>query len=153
MGNKKTISSVRSAAEKQNIPSGFLGVEWLATREEVRKKRPNVVEEQQGMLSESTSFCGRPANVTYYFGTDNLVLFIFTFTDQASSTSYSATRTQLINEYGAFPDATRDNDEFGPKLCATRNVKHFAIDHCLRELGGTSLEQVFLHAPRVKLRK
>lgn len=138
-----TVSNIRQEAIDQRVPSGFLGVSWLASRDEVRAKRPSVVEEPGGTLSEPTALYGRPAKITYYFGTGNLVLFIFTFTDPSSSTTFNATRTQLIQEYGAFPEATASSDEYGKKLCATRDVKRFAIDHCFRALQGRDLEQVF----------
>lgn len=143
LATRTTLSSVRAEALKQNIPSGFLGVEWLASSSEVRAKRPAAVEEQQGMLSEAISFYGRPAKVTYYFERGNLVLFIFTFVDQSSLATYTTTRNRLVSEYGAFPNAVRGSDEFGPKLCATRDVKRFAIDHCLREVNGVSQEQIY----------
>lgn len=138
-----TVGSVRSDAAQQSIPSGFLGIGWLATRDEVRAKRPSVIEEQMGMLSESTALFGRPAKLTYYFGGGNLVLFIFTFTDTSSSATFATTRTNLVQEYGAFPPSQPSTDEYGPKECATRSVKRFAIDHCLRTLGGVLREQIY----------
>ena len=142
-GAALTIKNIRHEATEQRVPSGFLGVEWLATRDEVRAVRPKALEEQQGMLSEPTLLYGRPAKVTYYFGTGNLVLFIFTFTDTSSENSYASTRTLLAQEYGAFPASTISTDDYGPKQCSTRDLKRFAIDHCLRTLGGVLREQVY----------
>jgi hypothetical protein len=142
-GAALTISNVRHEATEQRVPAGFLDVGWLATRDEVRAKRPNVAEEQQGMLSEATTLHGRPAKITYYFGTGNLVLFIFTFTDNSSEGTFASTRAELAQDYGVFSESTTSTDEYGPKQCATRNVKRFAIDHCLRNLGGVVREQVF----------
>ena len=142
-GAAMAISNVRNDATEQRIPAGFLGVGWLATRDEVRAKRTSVVDEQQGMLSESTILYDRPAKITYYFGTGNLVLFIFTFTDSSTATTFAQTRTKLAQDYGAFPESFTSTDDAGQKLCATRDVKRFAIDHCLRNLGGVDREQVF----------
>jgi hypothetical protein len=142
-GTVLTINKVKNDAIEQRIPAGFLGVEWLASKDEIRAKRPNVVEEAQGMLSEATTLYGRPAKITYYFGNGNLVLFIFTFTDTSSANTFTTTRTQLTKDYGTFPENTTSTDEYGSKQCATRDVKRFAIDHCLRPLGGVIQEQVF----------
>lgn len=142
-GSAVAINDVRRDATEQHMPAGFLGVAWLASRDEVRAKRSTVVEEQLGMLSEPTSLYGRSAKITYYFGSGNLVLFIFTFTDNSSATTFDLTRTQLVKEYGVFPETATSTDDFGPKQCATRGVRRFAIDHCLRTLGGVVQEQVF----------
>jgi hypothetical protein len=142
-GAALTISKIRHEATDQQIPSGFLGIGWLATRDEVRAKRPNVADEQQGMLSEATTLYGRPAKISYYFDGGNLVLFIFTFTDSSSALTLAATRARLTQDYGAFLGNTTSADDYGPKQCATRDVKRFAIDHCLRNLGGIDREQVF----------
>lgn len=142
-GAALTINNVRHDATDQRMPSGFLGVGWLASQDEVRAKRPNVAAEQQGMLSEATTLYGRPAKITYYFGTGNLVLFIFTFTDTSSASTFASTRTYLAQDYGTFPEGTTSTDEYGPKQCATRDVKRFAIDHCLRTIVGVVREQVF----------
>ena len=142
-GAALTISNVRHDAMEQQVPAGFLSVGWLATRDEVQAKRPNATEEQQGLLSEATTLYGRPAKITYYFGGGNLVLFIFTFTDNSSVITFAATRPQLAQDYGTFPESITSTDEYGSKQCSTRDVKRFAIDHCLRNLGGVVREQVF----------
>lgn len=142
-GSELAASKVRLNATEQGVPAGFLGVGWLATRDEVHAKRPNVVTEQQDMLSEGTALYARPAKITYVFSNGNLVkFFIFTFTDNSDENTFALTRTQLAQNYGAFPKSTTTTDEYGLGQCATRDMKSFAIHHCLRNLGGIVREQV-----------
>lgn len=140
-GTMSAVSSVQQEAISQRAPTGFFNVKWLASRDEVKALRPNVIPETQDTMSEREVFYGRKAKITYYFQRDVVLMFIVTFLEPASSETFAATRVTLSKEYGSQSNTVASTDEYGSKECSATNNGRFTIDHCLR-FGTIKQEQI-----------
>ena len=141
-GTLSAVSTVQQEAISQHAPTGFFDVQWLASRDEVKKLRPKAAADTAETMSEQEVFYGRRVKVTYYFQGDVVLMFIITFLEPASSESFAATRMALIKEYGPQSSVLASTDDYGSKDCSVTNSGRFSIDHCLRNLGTMRQEQI-----------
>jgi len=135
--------SVEQEAIQQGIPTGFFGVKWLATSDEVRSIRPNVFSDSNGNLKESNDFLGRKAFVTYHSTSTGVMLFTFTFTDDFTTGNFDKTQTLLATQVGQLGKVTQLPGL--DRVCSSRVMQRFRVDHCQPSDLASIPEQILIY--------
>lgn len=145
IGGSLGVESVRQEAKAQRVPAGFFDVKWLASMDDVRALRPNVMPETAETLVEQETLYGRPVKVTYFFKDNAVMLFIITFSTPANRESFQVVQTELNQDYGPMAGLSQDSDQYGARQCSKKRTERFEIDHCVRELSSFVQEQILVY--------
>jgi hypothetical protein len=150
LGIQAAKNEVQVEAVSQGVPTGFFNVKWLSSVDEVKRIHPNAVQlpaesapgnQTSARLSDKEVFYARDVEVDYFFQDDILTLFVITFVGPGSQESFDATQAQLIKDYGSMSSPSPSPKD-KCKVASEKNTDRFAIDHCNRDIGGTTAEQI-----------
>ena len=144
-GEESAADFVQKEAKQQHMPTGFYGVNWLASKDELQAIRNNLVEDSDGMLSELNMLYDRPVKVRYYIATGNLIMFAFGFSDAVSEEIFQKTNLALDRDFGPMLPSMNEVDTYGSKYCSHRKSDRFSIDHCLRMQGQFPVETLVIY--------
>lgn len=136
------VEMVEEEAKALKAPTGFAGVKWLLTVDEVKAIRPKAIVTDADHLHEEMEWLGRTASVTYGFNDGQFVI-AMVWLPNATPATFAKTQAYLEGEYGKMPAAAK-TDEF--LLSSTYRQGRFCIFHTL---GPNKSEQVTLF--RVKM--
>ncbi len=141
------LSTTQSEALKQGVPPPVDGVQWLSTPEEVRRARPQIVEDGNGSLAEMMLYLGRDTKMNYRFMNGLLINFTRTFFSFPSNDKDVAlVQEDLQRKYGPMGAFVAVPGHEAEKLrCSDRVTDRFKVRHCLQEVSQGTLEQILIY--------
>ena len=139
-GRIAAITEISKEAAEQGVPTEFFKVKWGASKEDVKRIRPNVIQQSAGFLAEDIQFYGRQAKISYFFSDNILSMYVFGFVDVlGSNETFLHTQDKLISDYGAMSNPSVND---GCLIYSEREAGRFKITHCVRMFGDKPFEQV-----------
>jgi hypothetical protein len=93
-------------------------------------------------LSDNEVLYGRDVRVGYFFKDDALALFVINFAGPGSQESFDAAREQLVKDYGSMSSPSPKDS---CKIASEKKAERFAIEHCNREEGAATAEQLLVY--------
>jgi len=126
-GQNAARDLVEKEALRLKAPTGFAGVKWLMSPEEVKSVRPKVRAHGDGELFEAMEWLGRPAAVTYVFN-DGLFIEAVVIFSGATEADFNKTQAYLQNAHGKMPEPSKTEKHL---LSSTYKEGRFSILHLL----------------------
>ena len=113
-------TSAASSSQDENMISGFDGIEWGASQDDISGSFSGLSEIDTGIdgltaLSGDGSIQALPANVTYCFGSDGLETIGYELTDTMIDDQYQSLCDSFIEDYG---QAATSKDSTGWGKCS-----------------------------------
>jgi hypothetical protein len=140
--HEAAITRLAQDAAAAHAPTGLLGAKWLMSPKEVMKAVPGAKEIGPGALGETARFYDRPAQISYQFTNDALLLISISFIGSSSPTDFAQTQARLVMDYGPMPRPAASAE---CTLASVKHIGHFVVQHCLSQAGATATERVFFY--------
>jgi len=105
---EKAYNDVIETLKSSGAPTGMFGSTWYMTQQEVKNLFNDCIQLDANRLVHKGSYCDRPAEVTFDFENDRLLLIITTFPGEFQSPqdfadAFYKVQEKLSLEYGQMP--------------------------------------------------